>query len=184
MRTKTIICLYGGPGCGKSTTAAGLFYFLKLRGYNSEMIREYIKDWVWEDRKILAGDQTYFFAKQSRKERVFINNELDFIVTDSPLILTHFYGMKYDEMEKQSNTSLTMLQNHHTYIKSKDYKVEHFLLERGKEYNSAGRYQTEEEAIQFDKEIASFLTDHGIKYHTVGKDNAVADILTILETLE
>lgn len=54
MQTKRIICLYGGPGTGKSTTCAGLFYKLKIEGYNCEMNREYIKEWVWESAE-LAG---------------------------------------------------------------------------------------------------------------------------------
>ena len=178
---KKIICLYGGPSCGKSTTAAGLFYKLKLKGYDSEMNREYIKNWVWENRKVYAGDQTYFFAKQSRQERIFVENELDFIITDSPLILTHFYGLKYDELEQKSNTSLTMLKNHHEFIKEKGYKVEHFILTRTSEYNPNGRNQTEEEAILFDTEIREMLDSQGIKYHTISsKDSAVDEILSIL----
>lgn len=182
MLTKTIVCLYGGPGCGKSTTAAGLFYKLKLQGYNSEMIREYIKNWVWEERKVRAGDQTYFFAKQSRQERIYIENELDFIVTDSPLILTHYYGMKYDEMEQKSNTSLMMLKNHHAFTKEKGYKVEHFILSRQKEYNPTGRYQTKEEAISFDEEIKQFLIENKIKFTEItGGDTAVDQIIEVLK---
>ena len=84
MKTKRIICLYGGPGTGKSTTCAGLYYKLKMTGYNAEMNREYVKEWVWEGRNIQTGDQTYFFAKQARKERLYILQGLDFIITDSP----------------------------------------------------------------------------------------------------
>lgn len=185
MKTKTIICLYGGPGSGKSTTCAGLFYKLKLMGFNCEMIREYIKDWVWEERKIIPGDQTYFFAKQGRKERVFINNELDFIITDSPLILTHFYGLKYDEMEQTTNASLSMLKNHHEFIKSRGYKVEHFLLSRVKGYNPAGRYQNEDEAKEIDGEIEKFLCEMGIKFHKVaGSEKGLEEIIEILKSLK
>lgn len=185
MKTKRVICLYGGPGSGKSTTMAGLFYKLKLEGFNSEMIPEYIKDWVWESRKIQTGDQTYFFAKQSRKERIYIENNLDFIITDSPLILTHFYGMKFDEMEQQSNTSLHMLANHHTFTKQKGYKVDHFVLTRCKKYNPAGRFQTEDEAKSIDVELKQFLDEKGVKYHTVlGNESAVDNILKILKDQE
>lgn len=181
MKTKTIICLYGGPGCGKTTTSAGLFYKLKLKGYNSELIREYIKDWVWEKRVVGPGDQTYFFAKQSKKERSYIQNELDFIVTDSPLILTHFYGLKYDEMEQKSNTSLAMLMNHHEFCKSRGYKVEHFVLTRQKHYNPAGRFQNESEAREIDGELVDFLKEHKIKYTEIaGGEGAVDDILAVL----
>ena len=181
MKTKKIICLYGGPGSGKSTTCAGIFYKLKLMRYDVEMVREYVKEWAWEKRPVMAGDQTYFFAKQSRKERVYIENQLDFIITDSPLILTHFYGMKYDELEQLCNTSLTMLKNHHQFIKTKGYKVEHFVLTRDEEYNQQGRYQTAEEAKRFDKEIVELLDQQGIKYHKItGIETAAEEIIKIL----
>jgi nicotinamide riboside kinase len=177
---KKIICLYGGPGSGKSTTAAGLFYELKNLGYNCEMNREYVKDWVWEGRDIQEGDQTYFFAKQSKKERTLIKNGLDFIITDSPLILTHFYGLKYDWLEQNFNTSEIMLKHHHEFCKKYGYKVEHFILERKKKYNPAGRNQTEDEAKQFDTEIKAMLDSKEIKYTVIGSD----PVKTILKALD
>lgn len=176
---KKIICLYGGPGSGKSTTAAGLFYHLKMLGYNCELNREYVKDWVWEGREIGEGDQTYFFAKQSRKERVLIRNGLDFIITDSPLILTHFYGLKYDWLEQNFNTSEIMLKHHHEYCKKHGYTTEHFIVERSKEYNPSGRNQTRLEAMEFDTEIRKLLDSKGIKYTCVSGDM----VMQILEKL-
>ena len=177
MRTKTIICLYGGPGSGKSTMAAGLFYKLKGLGYNSEMIREYIKDWVWEGRSVKAGDQTYLFAKSARKERILIENKLDFIITDSPLILTHFYGLKYDWLERECNTSAIMLEHHHIFCKKHGYKVEHFYVQRAKDYNCAGRYQTEEEAKLFDEEIQALLTRMNIRFNTTKSLDEILNLL-------
>lgn len=40
---KKIICLYGGPGCGKSTTMSLVFGLLKQLGKSGEMNPEYIK---------------------------------------------------------------------------------------------------------------------------------------------
>lgn len=180
MKTKRIICLYGGPGCGKSTLSAGIFYKLKTLGYNCEMNREYVKDWVWEERGIRPGDQTYFFSKQARNERIFMENNLDFIVTDSPLLLTHFYGLKYDMFEQQSNTSLIMLKHHHSVCKHYGYKVDHFLLSRHKKYNPAGRNQDEETAKQFDVEIQGMLDKLGIKYtqvSTLNVEEALSEIV-------
>ena len=36
----TVINFYGGPGSGKSTAAAGLFYKMKLGGYSVELTDE------------------------------------------------------------------------------------------------------------------------------------------------
>ncbi len=177
---KKIICLYGGPGSGKSTTAAGLFYRLKSAGVNAEMNREYIKEWVWEDRKIKPGDQTYYFAKMARKERIYMKAGIDVIITDSPLILTHFYGMKFDEFEQKSNTSLTMLKHHHEICKHYGYKVEHFVLHRDKPYNQQGRYQDEETAKSFDIEIKELLNQKNIKFEEIfgiNPDNTVNQII-------
>lgn len=40
--------LYGGPGSGKSTTAAGVVSQLKLLSINAELVTEYAKDLTWE----------------------------------------------------------------------------------------------------------------------------------------
>jgi hypothetical protein len=184
LKTKRIICLYGGPGCGKSTTCAGLFYNLKLMGYDCEMNREYVKDWAWENRKIAPGDQSYFFSKNARKERVYMAANLDFIITDSPLILTHFYGLKYDPFEQKFNTSLSMLKNHHSICKELGYKVDHFFLKRDKPYSDAGRYQSEEEAKSIDMEIQEMLerSDVSINYNIILADeNCVERILEKME---
>ena len=175
---KKIICLYGGPGSGKSTVCAGLYYNLKLLGKECEMNREYIKDWIFSDRKVKPGDQSYFFAKMARKERIYMDYGLDFIITDSPLILTHFYGLKYDRFEQLTNTSLAMLAAHHKYCQELGYKVDHFLLGRTKPYSDSGRYQTEEVAKSFDDEIKDMLKHFNIKYTEVPADiNCVAAIM-------
>lgn len=178
---KKIICLYGGPSSGKSTTCAGLYYKLKMMGYECEMNREYIKDWVFEGRTPSSGDQSYFFAKMARKERIYINQNLDFIITDSPLILTHFYGMKYDELEQLTNTSLMMLKHHHQFCKQHGYKVDHFFIVRDKPYSTCGRYQNEEEAKKCDDEIKELLLSMNIFHENVlGDINCVDSILKLL----
>lgn len=166
---KQIITLYGGPGCGKSTACAGVFFEAKKAGINAEMNREYVKDWVWEGRRIQPGDQNYIFAKQSRKEKILMAKGVELIITDSPLILTHFYGMKYDPFEQEFNTSLKMLEQHHAICKHYGYKVEHFFLSRAadQDYNPAGRNQTREEAEAFDLEIKSLLDSTGIRYQEI-----------------
>lgn len=178
---KKIICLYGGPGAGKSTLAAELFVILKKMKFNCEMNREYVKEWVWEGRKVKEGDQTYFFAKQSRKERQYIEQSLDFIITDSPLVLTHFYGLKYDPMERECNTSLIMLKHHHIFCQKNGYKVEHYFVKRKEHYNPSGRNQTEEEAKQYDTEIRELLASLNIRLTDISTAQEIVDQLVNLK---
>ena len=62
-----VVNLIGGPGCGKSTTTAGLFYELKKKGYNCEMSLEFAKDKVYEESFRIIDDQIYIFGKQFHK---------------------------------------------------------------------------------------------------------------------
>lgn len=182
---KKIICLYAGPGAGKSTVCAGLFYHLKMMHYECEMNREYIKDIIWSKIKPMDGDQSYFFAKMARKERIFMANNLNFIITDSPLILTHYYGLMYDKFEQKFNTSLSMLKNHHQICKENGYKIDHFLLKRIKSYSELGRNQKEERAREIDGEIEKLLNDFNIKYQEVDSDEScVNNILKLLKVIE
>lgn len=58
-----VINLWGGPGCGKSTTMARIFSELKVKGYNVEMVSEFAKDLVYEKRDETMKDELYIFAK-------------------------------------------------------------------------------------------------------------------------
>jgi tRNA uridine 5-carbamoylmethylation protein Kti12 len=170
---KKIICLYGGPGTGKTTGACALFARVKELGYNAELNREYVKDWVWEGRKIHPGDQTYFFAKSARKERILMRNGVEFIITDSPLILTHFHGMRHDIFEQSHNTSKILLEHHHAICKHYGYKIDHYFLKRNKPYNPSGRFEDEATAKAMDGELKDFLDNFGIKYKNI---NSVSEI--------
>lgn len=171
--TKKIICLWGGPGTGKSTACAGVFNKLKTLGFNTEMNREYIKEWVWEKRKILPGDQVYITAKQARREVIYMREGLDFIVTDSPLALATFYGDLYDPFEKLGQAAKAIVKQHHEICKHFGYKVEHFFLVRTKAYNQSGRNESEETAKEYDLKIKTFLETYPIKYKTIVCDESV-----------
>ncbi len=147
------------------------------------MNREYIKEWVWEERKVKPGDQTYFFAKMARKERQYMAQEVDLIVTDSPLILTHFYGNKYDKYEQEFNTSLAMLKQQHAITKGYGYHVDHYFIERGdRNYDEAGRNESFAEAVEIDNEIKQMLEEENIKYRSFNHADVVDEIVgTLLE---
>ena len=86
-----IVNLFGVPGAGKSTGAAYIFSQLKMKGINAELITEFAKDKVWENNEKVFKNQLYLFGKQSfRISRV--QDEVDVIVTDSPLLLSILYN--------------------------------------------------------------------------------------------
>lgn len=164
---KRIICLWGGPGTGKSTTCAGLFNIFKKAGFNAEMNREYVKEWVWEGRKIHDGDQVYISAKQAKKEASYIRQGVEIIITDSPIALTTFYGSIHDKYEREYNASRLIVKQHHSLCKDHGYKVDHFFLVRQKAYNPSGRLQDEIAAREYDERIKTFLQEFPINFETV-----------------
>ena len=52
-----VINLWGGPGCGKSTTAAGLFSIMKMRGHKVELVTEYAKELTYDRNLTITKDE-------------------------------------------------------------------------------------------------------------------------------
>ena len=157
---KKIVYFYGGPGIGKSVIAAELFAIAKKEGCESELVREYIKDWIWEGRDIKPGDQIYIASKQSRKERICFGS-VDLIISDSPMYLGMFYEEKHDETYKAVPH---IVKKHEEIAKLHGYDFFHVLLKRTSKYNKNGRFQTEQEAKDIDEELKGMLSKNNIPF--------------------
>lgn len=153
----TIINLYGGPGSGKSTSAAYLYYLLKTQGQNVELVREYVKDWAWEQRKISTYDQIYFLGKQVRRESM-LYGKVDWIVTDSPVMMNSYYAQRYCSPSLSEGIRAATL-SFYRQAAEDGHKHLHVMLQRNKPYLSEGRYQTEDEAREIDLGVKRLLND-------------------------
>ncbi len=164
-----VLNLYGGPGTGKSTTAAGIYYELKRRGYNVEMAREYAKDVVWEGRRHLLTDQIYIFAKQLKRITDLLG-EVELVITDSPVLMSLVYGASYPRA-------------FHILVEDERSKMENIdiLLTRVKPYEPAGRVHNEEEAKILDGTMRQMLDEEGVVYDTIKADQAA--VRTIVQKL-
>ena len=87
-----VINVIAGPGAGKSTLAAGLYYTAKCKGLHVELVTEVAKDLVWEGREQALRNQAYVFGRQV--QRVDRLNHLDVVITDSPFLLSAIYSPK------------------------------------------------------------------------------------------
>lgn len=88
-----IVNLFGAPSSGKSTTRAGIFHELKLLQVNCEEVYEYAKNLTWEQRFRTLECQPYVFGKQLYRIETLMD-QVDVIITDSPVLLSAFYGRK------------------------------------------------------------------------------------------
>jgi len=132
------INLFGGPGSGKSTTAARVFSELKEKKTSIEHVGEYVKSWAYQRRTIKKFDQVYLFAKQQQYEYRYLSCGVKNIITDSPCFLSYIYGAKYNEDPKIANALLQL-----SKIYDEDYPSVNIFIHRGeKDYVPEGRYQT------------------------------------------
>jgi hypothetical protein len=155
----TVINLFAGPGAGKSTLAAELFFKMKVAGLSCELVREYVKDWAYEGRQIDGFDQFYIVGKQIKKESL-LYGKVDFIITDCPIWNSAFYE---DHIEG-TNYMVNHAKGFTEYAESHDVKYDNYLLVRKTVYDPHGRYQTEEEAKQVDVSMGKFLDRMDLKY--------------------
>lgn len=144
-----VINLYGGPGIGKSTCAAILFSELKKRGISCELVTEYAKDLVWEQRNKTLEDQIYIFAKQHHRIHRLMG-QVDYIVTDSPILLS----LIYDESRCESLRNLVLCCH-------ASMETINILMTRAVKYSPEGRYHTEEESKKIDLTIRDLLINLG-----------------------
>ena len=171
MKKPIVINLTGAPGAGKSTGAAKLFYELKTRGVNCELVNEFAKDKTWEHNATALNCQEYIFGKQSyRLKRC--RDEVDVIITDSPLPLTIIYTK--DESIKKPLTELVLAVYN-------SYDNINFFINRVKPYNPRGRNQTAEESDCLSLEIKNLYQQLNIPYVEINGNNAGYD--TALELI-
>lgn len=168
--TVKVINLFGGPGSGKSSTAAGLFHLMKYANLKVELVREFVKYAAWTNNDSLFEDYIYIFAKQQRQQRI-LRDKVDWIITDSPIILAPIYA-------KNNGTESFFTLCLDTF---KEYENINFFLRRDKEYHSYGRTQTEQQAWAMDGQIRNFLDANEIHHSTViGNKRAALAIFNLL----
>ena len=167
-KKKTIVVsLFSGPGSGKSTLAAVTFAKLKMMGVNCELVTEFAKDKVWEKNNSALSNQIYIFAKQYYRI-ARCADQVDVIITDSPLFLSPFYNqdVEIDEPLKQL-----------CYIISNRYDNLNYFVKRVKKYNPIGRLQTEAEADQYCIRIKEMMKAYNLPFAEVNGDLMSADII-------
>lgn len=150
----TVIELWGGPGCGKSTLAAALYGRLSASGVSVELVREYVKAWAWRGHKIGKWDELYILAKQLRAE-ADVYDKAKFVVTDRPLGLSCVYEELY-------NPATHLLRDTVQGIDAERQRegintVAFMVMRPSATYNPAGRFEDEGVARKVDRMCARYL---------------------------
>lgn len=160
MSETLVVNLFAGPGVGKSTNAALVFGKLKTQGITAELVTEYAKDLVWEERHQALGFQPYILAKQMWHIHRLLG-KVPVIITDSPILFGLIYGADgYGDAWKAhilevfsswNNLNINLLRDekHHAYV-------------------AEGRTQkTVQEAEVIDEKVWDLLYDNHIPHERV-----------------
>jgi len=161
-----VISLYGASCSGKSTTALGLTAEMKIRGYHSELVQEYIKKWAWRGMKPLKYDQIYVLGQQAYAE-ANLYEKVKYIVTDSPILLVPFFE---DYLLNKKVTKMAALE----FLKDAEANgVLHlnFWLTRPGQFDPRGRYETQEESDLLSKKMRAYFEDLNIKFIDLPTDH-------------
>lgn len=174
-----LINLFGGPGIGKSSIAAGIFYKLKKRHISCNNPYEFPKTLAWDNNIPAIKDQLYVFANQHRGIAQSYG-KVDYIIIDSPILFSKIYHSYYTEgypAEFYGESFHQMILELHN-----KYDNINILLERADGvHNDDERFQNYEESLLIDDLCKKILIENNIPYHTVkvGK-NTVKDIIKLL----
>ena len=174
MQRKLVINIFGGPGVGKSTIAAGLFYRMKCQHYDVESIEEYAKHLVYQNRlDVLQKDQLTILSKQHSKLRDVLETR-SIAIVDSPLLLSRIYFNKDLNVVDPFLFGPVVIQLFNSYTNFNVY------LERNPDlpYEKKGRVQqTREEAMEIDEKVKMFLELNSIPYVKVMSSESAVEII-------
>lgn len=179
MKKTKVINLFGGPGSGKSTAASGLFYALNLKGILCDNPYEFPKQVAWEDNRSQITDQLYVLANQHRG-LVRSYGKVDFIILDSPLLLSLVYKNGYSG-EYPANYYNESFDNMVLDLFNSYQNINIFLERPEDGFEGVGRFQNHIESLEIDKKIKAILDTNNIQYHTITVgEETVQNIIEVL----
>lgn len=155
LKIPIIINAFGGPGSGKSTACMEICAGLKKMGYSAEYVQEYAKDLIYDNQMdLLDGSERnqFLILAEQLKRMDFYYGKVDFIVTDSPILLNGIYNQELTPAYNE------MIQNLHS-----QYKNFCFFVKRDPEsFEQSGRIHNLDESIHKDHEIMDMLKQNNI----------------------
>jgi deoxyadenosine/deoxycytidine kinase len=175
-----IINLFGGPGIGKSSIAAGLTYKLKKKHIKVDNPYEFPKQLAWDENHLAIRDQLYVLANQHRGI-VKSFGKVDYIILDSPILLSLVYRNEYSGNTYPSNLYGESFDNMVLDVFNQYDNINIVLERTSGDYNVKERYQTIDQSLILDKKIEETLIKNNLSYFRVKVNEESVDyILDIL----
>lgn len=169
----TVLNLIGGPGIGKSTLAAKIYSTMKENNISCELVREFVKDWAWEERKVKPLDQLYLLGQQCYRESL-LYGKVEYIITDSPIIMNGFYSEYYLSQSYLTDAAIAFMKHSCSLFSGQDcLNYKQIVLERTKPYDTNGRFECEDKAKEIDGAMKTFLFSRGFNLYSTDELNSI-----------
>jgi nicotinamide riboside kinase len=174
------IAIIGAPGSGKTTIAFGLFYNLKTLQKKVEIVRELIKDKVYQNLKFGSDgfDILNTLEQKELEEIVEKAPGFDYIICEAPLCNGYFYSFFYKKKEEWPVLKKIAKSNINSY--DLIIFVEH--LPFSKDFETFGRKESKTVSLKLEKMMQKELINLGYKGQVL-KVNQATNIQKILYTI-
>ena len=86
-----VINLIGAPSTGKSTLMAELFFLMKKQNLNCEMVQEWVKNLIWQNKTSILCNQHYIITEQYKSIKC-LQDKVDYIILDTSLVNYIYYN--------------------------------------------------------------------------------------------
>jgi hypothetical protein len=164
----------GPPSAGKSTLAAGVFRELKALSMDVELVIEYTKELHRRQDYWTLSDELLVFSEKYRRIKQFEN--VDVVVTDSPLYCSLFYGQNQFD-----NHGVDLFK----HIADTKFESIFFVLPGRDNYDPRGRTPDQQYAQEAGDAITNFIRQSPWPVWDVPVDSQEQFVVSrVLETIE
>lgn len=161
-----VINFFGSPGSGKTTLAMEFTSILKKHNIDTGISLEHVKEYIYTDNLNLLSYQNYIFSCQERQLAILRDsNEIEFAVTDAPLLLSSFFAP----------------QNYPIFFKElvfeifNSYDNINFFINRKHPYSHQGRIHNEEQSLLANNKLKLFLINNNIQFYEINSTDNLLD---------
>lgn len=180
------IGICGGPSSGKSETSKILTHKINTEyNGNSFYVNEYATSFIQKyNRRPEFYDQLLILLGQVEREQS-ASSKSNIMISDSPVFLAYIYTLLLDKPNLLSNSNFYIQSIYEKVLEhSKEY-TDVILLKIQNYVDNNIRYQTKDQALMVQGRIATFLTDHNIKFskYTYNDVNKILDDLFYINRL-
>jgi hypothetical protein len=175
-----VINFVGAPSSGKSLMSALLYSELKINHLKAEYVQEYAKKLIYEGRFEELNNQ-YNVSMAQYNTLKAVSNNVDYCITDSPILLGIYYNRVYDtnicNIEKVENIFVE---------KMNEFKNIYIYLKRNSEYpfEKQGRVHNEDQSSIIEQDLEKLLIEFKLPYKKFISDKAsLQDIIDYINSI-